>query len=264
MLERVHLKRQIGRYDSAMREQLRDRYYGHSGYFNFGYWTEDTKDQAEASHALVEKLLSFIPEKTGTILDVACGLGASTRDLLQYYKPEDVTAINISEVQLERARENAPGVNFIQMDAAYLRFPDASFDNILCVEAIFHFRTRERFLREAHRVLKPGGRLITSDVVGKRYPIHPRANRLRSIDALRQLYEKTNYTQIEIIEATDQCWWPFVRSLRAWPDKEYKAGRMTLRQYLYARMFVTLFPWFMNRLGQHYVLTSARKPTALR
>ncbi len=41
----------------------------------------------------MEKLMAFIPEKNGTILDVACGKGATTRYLLKYYTPENVTGI---------------------------------------------------------------------------------------------------------------------------------------------------------------------------
>ena len=38
----------------------------------------------------MEKLLVTVPEKTGNILDVACGKGATTRHLLKYFKPENV------------------------------------------------------------------------------------------------------------------------------------------------------------------------------
>ena len=37
--------------------------------------------------------MAFVPEKNGTILDVACGKGATTRYLLKYYTPENVTGI---------------------------------------------------------------------------------------------------------------------------------------------------------------------------
>src|SRR5438034_5931485 len=45
-----------------------------------------------------------------------------------------------------------------EADACALPFPDASFDRVLAVECIFHFPSRLRFLKEAARVLKPGGR----------------------------------------------------------------------------------------------------------
>ena len=51
----------------------------------------------------MEKLLAFIPSKQGNILDIACGLGATTRHLLGYYPPEHVVGINVSDVQLARA-----------------------------------------------------------------------------------------------------------------------------------------------------------------
>jgi len=45
-----------------------------------------------------------------------------------------------------------------------LPFPDASFNHVLCVEAMFHFASRRTFFAEAARVLKPGGAMVASDI----------------------------------------------------------------------------------------------------
>src|SRR5262249_52266854 len=83
-------------YDKRMYRPLAEERYAGSDFFNYGYWRKDTRTQKEASENLMQMLLSGISRKTGTILDVACGRGGTTRFLLRDYPPENITGINIS------------------------------------------------------------------------------------------------------------------------------------------------------------------------
>ncbi len=152
-------------YDRALVSSNYRHYFEDSGFYNFGYWDSQAASQREASEALIDQLTARIANRGGRILDVACGPGASTRRLMRSYAPSTITAINISEAQIAAARERAPGCTFLVMDAARLAFPDAHFGAVMCVEAAFHFNTRDTFLREALRVLKPGGSLVLTDML---------------------------------------------------------------------------------------------------
>lgn len=68
----------------------------------------------------------------------------------------------------ERASEHglAGRVAFQQADADEpLPFPDGAFDAVLCIDSANHFPHRLQVLREWHRVLRPGGRLLFTDPV---------------------------------------------------------------------------------------------------
>jgi MPBQ/MSBQ methyltransferase len=187
---------------------------GNDDFHNWGYWVPGIQRRRAASENLMEELLSFLPRKEGTILDVACGKGATTRYLLKYYSPERVTGINISEKQLQQCRVNAPGCKFLCMDASDLAFQGEVFDNIICVEAAFHFHTRQEFLLEAWRVLKPGGRLILSDVLetmsGEATILNANgANYVKNLAEYRDLYGRAGFEDLNCVDATRECFHSF-------------------------------------------------------
>jgi MPBQ/MSBQ methyltransferase len=250
-------------YDAAMYADLSEEFFEHSGFFNFGYWNHTTHSQKEASENLVDVLVGLMPDKKGTILDVACGTGASTKRLLRYYDPSDIVGINISEKQLTTCRQRAPGVRFIRMDAADMRFPSESFDNILCVEAVFHFNTRAKFLEEAYRVLKPGGCLALSDfllrskyaasLVSRRIPV---ANFIPSVEEYRSLYERLGFVDVHIVDERARCWEAHRDHQRKFIWDKFVMGRIPFIVLKHIDTRLYLRDW----LFKNYLIISAIKP----
>ena len=137
-----------GIYDGTVAETLNQEYYDYSDFSNCGLWHDGIKTQKAACENLMEELLAFITKKTGNILDAACGMGATTRYLLKYYKPEKVTGINASEEQLAACKKNALRCKFLLISPTKLDFKNITFDTIICIESAFRFNTRKKFLRK--------------------------------------------------------------------------------------------------------------------
>ena len=261
--------RMIRLYDRALVSANYRRYFEDSGFYNFGYWDGGAKSQREASETLVDELVGRIANKAGRILDVACGPGASTRRLLRTYAPENVIAINISEGQLAAARERAPGCAFLLMDAAQLGFADEQFDAVICVEAAFHFDTRDRFLREVLRVLKPGGTLVLTDMLFRSFlkPIGdfgqvPPANFVQDIAEYKARLEAAGFESVEVEDATQCCLAGFQRHLARWPASERRRGRMTLGQSFLMSVLSAGIAQYFEVTCKTYLIASARKPLA--
>lgn len=180
------------------------------GFMNRGYWKGIANSGELAQINLIETLVEFFPNKAGNVLDVACGKGASSKFLTKYFDPKDITGINVAQRQLEICKSIAPECNFKLMDATKLDFADAHFDNVLCIEAALHFLTRNKFLEEAYRVLKPSGRLAMLDALcnydlleGDEAQMLPKDNYLPNLDAYQENLLKVGFKYVRVEDCTE-------------------------------------------------------------
>ena len=131
---------------------------------HLGYWGAppgaacSAAEFTAAQAALTRQALRLAAVAPGmAVLDVACGLGGTLRQI----GDAEAVGVNLDVRQLRLCG----GGRLAAADACALPFANASFDRVLCLEAMFHFESRATFLGEAARVLRRGGTLMATDVL---------------------------------------------------------------------------------------------------
>jgi len=110
--------------------------------------------------SVVQRVQSLDLPRGAKILDAPCGDGEVAIELAKL--GFEISAVDMVDELLPEARA-ALGGRFRVADMTHpLPWPEAGFDLILCIEGIEHLEDAFAFLREMHRLLKPGGSLIVT------------------------------------------------------------------------------------------------------
>jgi ubiquinone/menaquinone biosynthesis C-methylase UbiE len=251
-------------------------------YLNLGFWRDDVESVDDASTALVHLLGKAAGLKPGDrALDVGYGFGDQDAEWLRAFDPAQIVGLNITESQVAtaRARMQEQGlsdrIDLRQGSATDMPVADDSFERVLALESAFHFDTRDDFFHEAFRVLKPGGRLATADILpadpaadpltravqqltwaatARTWNI-PAANAVRPAAYARQL-EAAGFRNVRITSIRDRVYAPLHRHLAGrselFPDLPTPA-RLAARAAL-------AVPPELAYSGLDYVIATAEKP----
>ncbi|WP_372573338.1 class I SAM-dependent methyltransferase [Ruegeria jejuensis] len=138
--------------------------------------TEDTLqayDQDHYSGVAANDALAELADlaESDHVLDICCGLGGPARYIARHYGCR-VTGVDLTGSRIEGAAEltrmtgQADRVTFLCADAMSMPLPDDGFDVAISQEAFCHIPDKDKLLQETARLMKPGGRLAFTDIVG--------------------------------------------------------------------------------------------------
>jgi ubiquinone/menaquinone biosynthesis C-methylase UbiE len=118
-------------------------------------------DEATGADSKYRSWIDDLVARLGTgsrVLDVGCGSGVPVARALTA-AGHHVVGVDISEVQISRARELVPEAEFVNADAMSLDFPAESFDAVVSLYALIHLPLDEQqqLLARIATWLRPGG-----------------------------------------------------------------------------------------------------------
>jgi ubiquinone/menaquinone biosynthesis C-methylase UbiE len=150
-------------------------------------------------------VLALLKEVSGEVLDYGCGYGDLTYAMSRTHP--NVIGVDVDPQRIAFARHEYPELRFEVCPPDGLTFADASFDVVTSVVVLPFVPDANEYLREVHRVLRPGGHLV---VATKTWPLLRRVYRrlrygprtagprvssltLHSVDAIAALLETSGF-----------------------------------------------------------------------
>ena len=163
-------------------------------------WTEAALDWIETDQAVRTGMLdSWMLDALGdvygqTVIDIGCGEGRFCRLLAE--RGAIVTGVDLTEPLIEQARAfGSEGETYIVGDAEDLEgVPDGSFDAAVSYIVLVDLLDYRRSVREAYRVLRPGGRFVVCNVHPMRSAVIDFGGWIKDLDR-KLFYPVDNYTE---------------------------------------------------------------------
>ncbi|CAM5369820.1 hypothetical protein ADK47_12890 [Streptomyces rimosus subsp. rimosus] len=280
MVPDVNNERDVVRYYRQPGSRLGYRLFLH-GTKHFGFYREHDSpwNWPKALRRMEDVLGERLAQPPGArVLDAGCGVGDVAARLAGRFGLRidgvDLVAAHVAEAR-RRARRRGldPLLTFAHGDYAVLDFPDESFDAVYTMETLVHAAEAETVLREFHRVLKPGGRLVMFEYareVPTRMP-GPAAETFRQLNdwaampsfqrfvhgTLERLTAEAGFS-VRRVEDISRSMWPMLRSFAVIARLPYAAVRAVgLERYAVNSMSAVEF--WRHRAFWRYEIHSAEK-----
>ena len=121
------------------------------------------------------------------ILEIGSGVGAQTEILLRMFPGLHITCVDMNESQLGSAARSLAQLSFatgrydlMKQDARHLDFSDETFDGAFICWVLEHMSDPSRVLKEIHRVLRSGARVIANEVMNASFFLYPHSEAIWS------------------------------------------------------------------------------------
>ncbi|MBT3249059.1 MAG: methyltransferase domain-containing protein [Actinobacteria bacterium] len=136
-----------------------------------GQGFEGALERLEAQAALMwpyeRKILHQVaPTEVSTIVDLGCGTGSFLKRVAQDFPDAHLIGVDLDPGLLKPATDALPQAHFVESDAAHTGLEEGIADLVVLRFVLQHMADPSTVLREAFRLLRPGGRVLVFEVDG--------------------------------------------------------------------------------------------------
>lgn len=164
----------------------------------------------------LQTVRAIAPQAGERILDVAAGTGTSSAAIAR--SGAQVVAVDFSPGMIEIGRAKHPSIEFVEADAEALPFTANTFDAVTISFGLRNVEDPRKALKEMHRVLKPGGRVVVCE-----FSTPPQAL-LRA--GYRAYLRRVMPAVAKLASSNPEAYTYLADSIKDWPDQ------VTLSQWL--------------------------------
>lgn len=267
-------------------EEATARFYGigienygtfHGNYLNFGLWENGIIDYVMAAENLVKRVADKISlDEDSVLLNVACGMGPEALFLMRNFNCKKITAVDLTKkhIEIAKSRNQHENLEYLTGNACDLPFENESFTNLIGLEGVANFNTREDFFKEAYRLLRKNSWMGLSDFVLLKEPKnnlerkmlqfaawlwHVPSENIDTEELYRKKLDRNGFSDVDIEIVSDDVYPGYINEQFR---PEIRNELCKIRGHLATRigLLIDSFLGYLHKNGfLGYVLVSARK-----